>query len=171
MQTLRLLAAAALVLGPVALSAPAQADPTPPAEDALETASSYQASSTLLAPTAAAPQRLETAKKTRPVAPGISLTSFDTYDALGWLRADAVTADLGGAKADYVFSGEVSKTEPLSGPAKRSRAVAAVNGDFFDINNSGAAQGIGVQDGTLVQSPSPATRTPSRSPATGSAAC
>ncbi|MFB4263578.1 phosphodiester glycosidase family protein [Nonomuraea sp. GTA35] len=157
MQTLRLLAAAALVLGPVALSAPAQADPTPPAEDALETASSYQASSTLLAPTAAAPQRLETAKKTRPVAPGISLTSFDTYDALGWLRADAVTADLGGDgsanRADYVFSGEVSKTEPLSGPAKRSRAVAAVNGDFFDINNSGAAQGIGVQNGTLIQSP------------------
>ncbi|GAA2870236.1 phosphodiester glycosidase family protein [Nonomuraea rubra] len=153
MQTLRLLAAAALVLGPMAISAPAQADPTPPAEDTLETASSYQASSTLLAPTAAAPERLETAKKTRPVAPGISLTSFDTYDALGWLRADAVTADLGGAKADYVFSGEVSKTEPLSGPAKRSRAVAAVNGDFFDINNSGAAQGIGVQNGALIQSP------------------
>ncbi|MEV0390855.1 phosphodiester glycosidase family protein [Nonomuraea sp. NPDC050643] len=151
MQTLRLLAAAALVLGPMALSAPAQADPAPPAEDALE-ASSYPAPSTLLA-RAAAGQRLETAKKTRPVAPGISLTSFDTFDALGWLRADAVTADLGGAKADYVFSGEVSKTEPLSGPAKRSRAVAAVNGDFFDINNSGAAQGIGVQDGTLVQSP------------------
>ncbi|WP_262379643.1 phosphodiester glycosidase family protein [Nonomuraea sp. PA05] len=153
MQTLRLLAAAALVLGPMAISAPAQADPTPPAEDALESASSYPASSTLLAPAAAAPQRLETAKKTRPVAPGISLTSFDTYDALGWLRADAVTADLSGAKADYVFSGEVSRTEPLSGPAKRSRAVAAVNGDFFDINNSGAAQGIGVQDGTLIQSP------------------
>ncbi|MGR6920689.1 phosphodiester glycosidase family protein [[Actinomadura] parvosata] len=157
MQTLRLLAAAALVLGPLALSAPAQADPAPPAEDALETASSYPAASTLLAPTAAVPQRLETAKKTRPVAPGISLTSFDTYDALGWLRADAVTADLGGAssgvRADYVFSGEVSKTEPLSGPARRSRAVAAVNGDFFDINNSGAAQGIGVQNGTLIQSP------------------
>ncbi|MEU6712003.1 phosphodiester glycosidase family protein [Nonomuraea sp. NPDC046802] len=148
MQTLRFLAAAALVLGPLAL--PAQADPTPPAEDAVE-ASSYPPPSTLLAQNAG--QKLETAKKTRPVAPGISLTSFDTYDALGWLRADAVTADLGGAKADYVFSGEVSKTEPLSGPAKRSRAVAAVNGDFFDINRSGAAQGIGVQNGALVQSP------------------
>ncbi|WP_237108745.1 phosphodiester glycosidase family protein [Nonomuraea sp. MG754425] len=157
MQTLRFLAAAALVLGPVAVSTPAQADPTPPAEDTLTTASSYPAASTLLAPTTAAPQRLETAKKTRPVAPGISLTSFDTYDELGWLRADAVTAELGGTasgnRADYVFSGEVTRTEPLSGPAKRSRAVAAVNGDFFDINNSGAAQGIGVQDGTLVQSP------------------
>ncbi|WP_246147704.1 phosphodiester glycosidase family protein [Nonomuraea turkmeniaca] len=153
MQTLRLLAATALLLGPLAVTgAPAQADPVPPAEDALE-ASSYPPPSTLLARAAAGQPRLETAKKTRPVAPGISLTSFDTYDALGWLRADAITADLGGAKADYVFSGEVSKTEPLSGPAKRSRAVAAVNGDFFDINNSGAAQGIGVQDGNLIQSP------------------
>ncbi|MEU4575677.1 phosphodiester glycosidase family protein [Nonomuraea sp. ATR24] len=150
MQTLRYLAAAALVL---TAASPAHAEPTPPAEDAL-TASSYPPPSTLIATSDAPGGRLETDKKTRPVAPGITLTSFDTYDALGWLRADALTADLGGgAKAGYVYSGEVSKTEPLSGPAKRSRAVAAVNGDFFDINNSGAAQGIGVQNGELVQSP------------------
>ncbi|MFI7445071.1 phosphodiester glycosidase family protein [Nonomuraea indica] len=151
MQTLRSLAGslagAALLLGAVA---PAQADPKPPAEDA-PTASSYPPPSTLLAGTAG--EHLETARTTRPVAPGVSLTSFDRYDALGWLRADAVTADLGSARADYVFSGEVSKTEPLSGPARRARAVAAVNGDFFDINNSGAARGIGVQNGTLIQSP------------------
>ncbi|HEX4815279.1 MAG TPA: phosphodiester glycosidase family protein [Nonomuraea sp.] len=153
MQTLRLLTAAALALGPLALTgSPAQADPASPAEDALA-ASSYPPPSTLLARNAAGQQRLETAKTTRPVAPGISLTSFDTYDALGWLRADALTADLGSARADYVFSGEVSRTEPLSGPARRSRAVAAVNGDFFDINRSGAAQGIGVRDGELIQSP------------------
>ncbi|MEU7834062.1 phosphodiester glycosidase family protein [Nonomuraea sp. NPDC049129] len=149
MQTLRYAAvAAALVLG---IAAPAQADPQPPAEDALK-ASSYPPPSTLLTQ-AVTGKQLETAKKTRPVAPGISLTSFDRYDELGWLRADAVTADLGAAKADYVYSGEVSKTEPLSGPAKRAHAVAAVNGDFFDINSSGAALGIGVQNGTLIQSP------------------
>lgn len=149
MQTLRLLAAAALVL---TAAAPAQAEPAPPAEDAPQ-ASSYPPPSTLVAAQAAG-DRLDTAKKTRPVAPGITLTSFDRLDPLGWLRADALTADLGGgASADYVFSGEVSKTEPLSGPAGRSRAVAAVNGDFFDINNSGAAQGIGVQNGELIQSP------------------
>ncbi|MEV4105394.1 phosphodiester glycosidase family protein [Nonomuraea sp. NPDC049649] len=149
MQTLRLLAAAALVL---TAAAPAQAEPAPPAEDAPQ-ASSYPPPSTLVAAQAAG-DRLDTAKKTRPVAPGITLTSFDRLDPLGWLRADALTADLGGgASADYVFSGEVSKTEPLSGPAGRSRAVAAVNGDFFDINNSGAAQGVGVQNGELIQSP------------------
>ncbi|KAB8194891.1 multidrug transporter [Nonomuraea phyllanthi] len=146
-----MLTASALALAPLALAAaPAHADPAPPSEDAPK-ASSYPPPSTLLAHDAG--QKLETAKKTRPVAPGISLTSFDTYDELGWLRADAITAELGPARADYVFSGEVSRTEPLSGPATRSHAVAAVNGDFFDINNSGAAQGIGVQDGSLIQSP------------------
>ncbi|WP_067186388.1 phosphodiester glycosidase family protein [Microtetraspora niveoalba] len=153
------LLAAALLAPLLAFSAtgPAQAAPQTPhpspslAEDA-PPASSYQAPSTLLVTPGT--QRLETAKQTRPVAPGVTLTSFDRYDAAGWLRADAITADLtGGASVGYVFSGEVSKTEPLSGPVKRSRAVAAVNGDFFDINNSGAAQGVGVRDGELVQSP------------------
>ncbi|GAA4087687.1 phosphodiester glycosidase family protein [Nonomuraea soli] len=138
MQTLTIALTATLLLG------------TPPVEDAPR-ASSYDAPSTLVA--APAPRFLETASRERPVAPGITLTSFDRYDAAGWLRADALSADLGTAKAGYLFSGEVSKTEPLSGPAGRAKAVAAVNGDFFDINQSGAAQGIGVQDGTLVQSP------------------
>jgi len=97
---------------------------------------------------------IETDKKTRPVAPGVSLTSFDRIDAAGWLRADAVSTDLtGGASVDYLYSGQVSKPEPLSGPAGRAHAVAAVNGDFFDINNSSAAQGIGIQNGQLIQSP------------------
>lgn len=133
---------------------PVQADPPPQqtlAEDA-PPASSQPARSTLLV--APPTGRLETAKRTRPVAPGITLTSFDRYDSAGWLRADTISADLtGGASAGYLYSGEVSKDEPLSVPAGRARAVAAVNGDFFDINNSGAAQGIGVHEGDLVQSP------------------
>ncbi|SCG73784.1 phosphodiester glycosidase family protein [Micromonospora humi] len=97
---------------------------------------------------------LETAKTTRPVAPGLDLTSFDRYDAAGWLRADALTADLsGGLTVDYVNSGAVTRDEPLRAAVDRSRAVAAVNGDFFDINNSGAAQGVGIRSGELVQSP------------------
>ncbi|MER7440586.1 phosphodiester glycosidase family protein [Micromonospora avicenniae] len=96
---------------------------------------------------------LETTKTSRPVAPGVELTSFDRYDAEGWLRADALTADLnGGVTVDYVNSGAVSRAEPLRAAADRTRAVAAVNGDFFDINNSGAAQGVGIRDGELIQS-------------------
>ncbi|MFG1765988.1 phosphodiester glycosidase family protein [Micromonospora parva] len=96
---------------------------------------------------------LETTKTTRPVAPGVRLTSFDRYDADGWLRADALTTDLaGGSTVDYVNSGAVSRAEPLRKAADATRAVAAVNGDFFDINNSGAAQGVGIRDGELIQS-------------------
>ncbi|GLH95693.1 phosphodiester glycosidase family protein [Phytohabitans aurantiacus] len=97
---------------------------------------------------------IETAKRVRPVAPGLTLTSFDRYHAAGWLRADALTADLSGKlTVDYLNSGAVAKTEPLRAAADRTRAVAAVNGDFFDINNSGAAQGVGIQSGQLIQSP------------------
>ncbi|MEU7994899.1 phosphodiester glycosidase family protein [Micromonospora sp. NPDC049060] len=152
---------------PANAGAPAPAtDPSLTAAEDAPRASSYSAGSVTLAGDAAASMSataaptgvepaggLETAKTTRPVAPGLNLTSFDRYDADGWLRADALTADLtGGLTVDYVNSGAVSRAEPLRGAVDAARAVAAVNGDFFDINNSGAAQGVGVRDGQLVQS-------------------
>ncbi|MFU8872097.1 phosphodiester glycosidase family protein [Micromonospora sp. SL4-19] len=143
---------------PPGVAAPAL-EPRTPAEDS-PAASSRLDPAVVLAGSASAgggvapAGGLETAKTTRPVAPGLDLTSFDRYDADGWLRADALTADLsGGVTVDYVNSGEVTRDEPLRAAVDRSRAVAAVNGDFFDINNSGAAQGIGIRSGELVQSP------------------
>jgi hypothetical protein len=122
------------------------------AEDAPRASSSAPTESSLIAVEPA--DGLETDRKTRPVAPGLTLTSFDRFDANGWLRADALTADLsGGLTVDYVNSGEVAKAEPLRKAVDRVGAVAAVNGDFFDINNSGAARGIGIQSGQLIQSP------------------
>ncbi|WP_446216672.1 phosphodiester glycosidase family protein [Micromonospora sp. IBHARD004] len=139
---------------PAGLAAPA-GDARTAVEDA-PAASSYPASSVALAAAAGVEPAdgLETAKAIRPVAPGLDLTSFDRYDAEGWLRADALTADLsGGVTVDYVNSGAVTRDEPLRAAVDRSRAVAAVNGDFFDINNSGAAQGVGIRSGDLIQSP------------------
>jgi hypothetical protein len=159
----------------VAAPAPATAGSSAPPNGAAGTAtedspaaSSYPARAVTLArdpavATGAAPRTgagvepaggLETTRTTRPIAPGLDLTSFDRYDAAGWLRADALTADLsGGVTVDYVNSGAVTRDEPLREAVNRSGAVAAVNGDFFDINNSGAAQGVGIRDGELVQSP------------------
>ncbi|WP_039831453.1 phosphodiester glycosidase family protein [Nocardiopsis valliformis] len=104
--------------------------------------------------------RLETFNTERPVAPGVTLTSFDAYGPDGysgtpsWLQADLLTTDLtGGVSVDYLFPGRLTDPQPLSEQADRAEAVAAVNGDFFDINASGAPQGAGVQDGELVQSP------------------
>ncbi|MCE7010655.1 phosphodiester glycosidase family protein [Kibdelosporangium philippinense] len=102
-------------------------------------------------------QRIETSRITRPVAPGVTLSSFDWYepgDAGGWVRGDSLTVDLSaGTTVDYVDPGLVSKAEPLSTQAGAKRAVAAVNGDFFDINNSNAPEGAGIKSGALVKSP------------------
>jgi exopolysaccharide biosynthesis protein/3',5'-cyclic AMP phosphodiesterase CpdA len=101
--------------------------------------------------------RIETARSTRPVAPGVTLSSFDWYepgDVGGWVRGDALTVDLAaGTTVDYLYPGQVAKAEPLSTQAGRQRAVAAVNGDFFDINNSDAPLGVGIQRGELIKSP------------------
>ncbi|MFE9244694.1 phosphodiester glycosidase family protein [Nocardiopsis sp. NPDC006938] len=104
--------------------------------------------------------RMETFESERPVAPGTTLTSFDAYGPDGytgtpsWLQADLLTTDLtAGVSVDYLFPGRVTDREPLSTQADREGAVAAVNGDFFDINGSGAPLGVGVHGGELVQSP------------------
>lgn len=111
--------------------------------------------------TAAAPApRIETDERERPVAPGVTLRSFDRYGPDGytgtptWLQADSLDIDLTkGTTVDYLFPGQVAKGEPLATQAQRTGAVAAVNGDFFDINNSTAPLGVGVRSGELVQSP------------------
>lgn len=144
---------------------PAYAEPEPAAgalvDQGAASASSYPPPvTTLAAGPAADGGRLQTAQRTRPIAPGVTLTSFDRYgpDAYSgnvtWLRGDAVTADLTkGATVDYLFPGQVARAEPLSVQANRVHAVAAVNGDFFDINNSNAPLGTGVQSGQTVVSP------------------
>jgi hypothetical protein len=102
-------------------------------------------------------KRIETVRTTRPIAPGIILNSFDRYEpgkAASRVRGDSLTVDLGaGVTVDYVYPGQVSKAAPLSTQVAAKRTVAAVNGDFFDINNSNAPEGAGIKGGTLVKSP------------------
>ena len=85
-------------------------------------------------------------ERTRPVAPGLEHTRFDRYDARGWIRVNALTAELStpGLRLDYTAAGKVSSPGPLSTAMRRDRAVAGVNGDFFDISDTGAPLGIGV---------------------------
>ncbi|MFC7582819.1 phosphodiester glycosidase family protein [Nonomuraea antimicrobica] len=83
------------------------------------------------------------------------LDSVDTVDPRGWQRSDALTIDLTkGSRIGYLDTGKVAATGRISEMADRAGAVAAVNGDFFDINNSGAPEGVGIQDGNVVKSPS-----------------
>ncbi|MBC9713795.1 phosphodiester glycosidase family protein [Streptomyces sp. TRM66268-LWL] len=105
---------------------------------------------------------IETARSARPLAPGVALTSYDRLESDKWLRVDALSVDLGkGVRADYLHSGKVSERRTVSelaaahDPGKGRRTVAAINADFFDINETGAPQGAGIKDGKLVQSPAP----------------
>ncbi|AXK37236.1 multidrug transporter [Streptomyces armeniacus] len=105
---------------------------------------------------------MELSRTSRPVAPGTTLTSFDRLKPDKWLRADALSVDLdGGAQVDHLSSGRVSERRTVGeladahDPGKGRRTVAAINADFFDINESGAPLGPGVRDGRPVNSPAP----------------
>jgi exopolysaccharide biosynthesis protein len=162
---MRLLALLAATASAVALAAPAAADPVLDPNASTSDAAAFPGDDFLTdarqhKTLAATDPRIETSTRSRPVAPGVTLRSFDRYgpDAYTgtptWLQADSLTVDLTkGTTVDYLFPGQVAKGEPLSATANRARAVAAVNGDFFDINNSTAALGVGVRNGQLIQSP------------------
>lgn len=106
---------------------------------------------------------IETARTARPIAPGVRLSSYDRLESDKWLRVDSLSVDLDGSgvQADYLSTGKVSDRRTVSqlaaghdaGPGRRT--VAAINADFFDINQTGAPEGVGIKDGVPVQSPAP----------------
>ncbi|MGW6460706.1 phosphodiester glycosidase family protein, partial [Streptomyces sp. NPDC055078] len=106
---------------------------------------------------------IETARTSRPIAPGVRLTSYDRLASDKWLRVDALSVDLakGGVRAGYLSAEKVTDRDTLSRLAARHdpgpgrRTVAAVNADFFDINQTGAPQGPGIRDGEITHSPAP----------------
>lgn len=108
---------------------------------------------------------MELSRTKRPVAPGAELTSFQRLESDKWLRADALSLKLGGSSkgttTDYLSTGKVAARKPVSelaeahDPGKGRRTVAAINADFFDINETGAPLGPGVRNGRATHSPAP----------------
>ncbi|TDD29882.1 metallophosphoesterase [Kribbella turkmenica] len=97
-----------------------------------------------------------TTRDDSPVAPGVDYTSFERLDPQGWLRGDILAADLDerGVTVDYVNTGKVSGGTPLSQQLARKGAIAGVNGDFFDINDTTAPLGVGIErSGRLINAP------------------
>ena len=81
---------------------------------------------------------------TTTIAPGITLHSFETLSASGWLRAKVLTADLQRTTLHsemLMANGVTASAAPLSATANRAGAVAALNGDFFNINDTNAPSG------------------------------
>ncbi|WP_020660994.1 phosphodiester glycosidase family protein [Amycolatopsis benzoatilytica] len=139
----------------LSLATPAHADPlsAPPIESAPVFSSGREAPAVAAAP--AADDGLETSSATSEVAPGLNLTQFDRFDPKGWIRGDALSVDLTSKvlKPAYLSPGTVSARTPLSQQVARAGAVAGVNGDFFDINATGAPLGVGIDKGELRNAP------------------
>ena len=81
----------------------------------------------------------------RQVAPGVTFTRWDQRDARGPIRAYLLAVDLTqpGVKIDLATQSRVSDTAPVPELIGHDRAVAGVNGDFYDIGDTGAPLGVG----------------------------
>ena len=79
------------------------------------------------------------------VVPGLEYRQWDETDARGTIRAYLLTADLAtaGLTLDYTSGRLVRHRAPLTSLLARDDAVAGVNGDFFDISDTGAPLGVG----------------------------
>jgi phosphodiester glycosidase len=80
-----------------------------------------------------------------PVAPGLTYTQWDRTDARGTIRAYLLAANLSqpGLSLDYLSPDEVPDREPVLDMVTDDAAVAGINGDFFDIADTGAPLGMG----------------------------
>ena len=85
-----------------------------------------------------------------PIAPGVDLTGYSSAAGGHTTNSDVTTVDLThpGVSAG-VLSNKVTGVEPVQTWAQNSGAVAAVNGDYFDIGASEAPIGAVVRDGIL----------------------
>ncbi len=91
----------------------------------------------------------------RPIGPGTTLSSFSRVDPNGWLHGNVLTADLSDPRltVGLLTPPTVGQVQTVTGMATRQHAFAGVNGDFFDINNTGAPRGIEVSNGQLIKGP------------------
>ncbi|GAB2837679.1 phosphodiester glycosidase family protein [Actinocorallia aurea] len=95
-------------------------------------------------------EAVEAHRVDRVVAPGIVRTSFDSLGRTGWLRTHVLNADLADDSVRVgLVGGKVSEIKKLSKAADDDGAVAAVNGDYYDINETNAAIGPEVDLGEV----------------------
>ncbi|CAB4687064.1 MAG: hypothetical protein F2667_00950 [Actinobacteria bacterium] len=105
----------------------------------------------LLAPALSPRQALlvparRTTTSTRQIAPGVRYTTWDQRDARGPIRAHLLAIDwtTPGVRIDYRNPGSVAATDDVLDMVRRSGGIAGVNGDFYDIGNTGAPLGVGM---------------------------
>lgn len=96
----------------------------------------------------------------RPVGPGVTHREFTTTRAAGQVTGDIVDVDLAapGVRVGLLTAGAVSARASIPEMADRAGAVAAINGDYFDLGRSNAPAGPEVQDGRPIKSAVPQGR-------------
>jgi hypothetical protein len=79
------------------------------------------------------------------VTPGMTYTRWDQSDARGPIRAHLLAIDPSqpGLELDYASRGHVQSTAPLTDILEKDSAIAGINGDFYDIGDTGAPLGLG----------------------------
>jgi predicted phosphodiesterase len=84
---------------------------------------------------------------------GMRLVTTRRVDALGWLRDYLLEVDLQNpaVTTDLLFGSSLASAETVSSYAARAGAAVAINGDFFDINNTKAPIGAVLRDGNLLK--------------------
>ncbi|PZF80009.1 phosphodiester glycosidase family protein [Jiangella anatolica] len=97
---------------------------------------------------------IELVDRTEQIGPGITLRELTSVTPTGWYDQHILTADLAdpAVTSDLIAGDHVTDRAPTSTMVNEAGAVAGVNGDFFDINNSGAPLGAEVRDGELLKS-------------------
>src|SRR5918998_4769932 len=110
------------------------------------------ATALLAAPAAAAPLSLVDEREA--LGPGVTLDHDVVLEPTGFVDRHVVTADLSrrAVTSDLLTAPSIAQGTALTEQVNRAGAVAGVNGDFFDIDNSKAALGFEFTGGRLPKS-------------------
>ena len=87
--------------------------------------------------------------ETQTVSPGVTHTEFVVRNSEGRSEGDLLNVNLKNTSVstDLLFPGAVAARDEVSDMAENANAVAAVNGDFFDIGKTNAPKGPVIADG------------------------
>lgn len=89
------------------------------------------------------------------VVPGVRFRRWDQTDPRGTFRAYLLRVNLAtpGLSLQYVAPPTVAARDELTDLLAQESAVAGINGDFFDIGDTGAPLGVGVDESAILHGP------------------
>jgi hypothetical protein len=103
------------------------------------------------------PHIFEQAPTIESVAPGVEYGDYQLLTSIGLLSVHvvAVAPSRGDVRVENVLADDTldSRGETVGSMAKRTKAVAGINGDYFDIGNTNRPENIVVRGGALLLAP------------------